>query len=166
MKWLNRPLLVPCLLCGCKHFLSSGWCGFLIGFGWSAKGRRHSSSTTEHLFHMSHAKRKATSFWSYIRTNSPLANSNELTVLWEFFSLHVYLLQEKSPKLVRALTSNLMEFAAKAWNEKTVNAVIFSEVLKLCLRVFNILKLFASIKQLCIPLAPCTTRSNLSSCPF
>lgn len=69
---------------------------------------------------MSHAKLKATSFGSCIRTNSPLANSDELTVLWDCFSLHVHLLQEKSLKLVRALTSNLTESAAKAYNEKTV----------------------------------------------
>lgn len=120
MKWLNRPLLVPCLLCGWKHFLSSRWCGFLIWFGWSAKGRCHSFSITAYLFHMSHAKLKATSFWSCIRTNSPLANSDELTLLWDCFSLRVNLLQEKSLKLVRALTSNLMESTAKAYNEKTV----------------------------------------------
>lgn len=120
MTWLNRSLLVPCLLCGCKHFLSSGWCGFLIWFGWRAKGRQHSFSVTEYLFHMSHAKWKATSFWSCIRTNFPLANSDELTVFWDCFSLHVHLLQEKSLKLVRALTSNLMESAVKAYNEKTV----------------------------------------------
>lgn len=69
---------------------------------------------------MSRAKLKATSFWSCIRTNSPLANSDELTVLRDCFSLHVHLLQEKSLKLVRALTSNLMESTAKAYNEKTV----------------------------------------------
>lgn len=69
---------------------------------------------------MSHAKHKATSFWFCIRTNSPLANSDELTVFGDCFSLHVHLLQEKSLKLVRALSSNLMESAAKAYNEKTV----------------------------------------------
>lgn len=69
---------------------------------------------------MSHAKHEATSFWSCIRTNSPLANSDELTVLWDCFSLHVHLLQEKSLNLVRALSSNLMESAAKTYNEKTV----------------------------------------------
>lgn len=93
---------------------------FLIWLGWGAKGRHHSFSKTEYLFHLSHAKHKAASFWSCIRINSLLANNNELTVLWDCFSLHVHLLQEKSLKLVRALSSNLMESAAKAYNDKTV----------------------------------------------
>lgn len=149
MKLLNRPLLVPCLLCGCKHFLSSGWCGFLIWFGWSAKGRHHSFSITEYLFHMSHAKWKAASFWSCIRTNFPLANSNELTVLWNCFSLHVHL-QKKSLKLVRKLTSISWSLLSRHTIRRQSNPVIFPEVLKLRLTILNSLKLFASNKQLCI----------------
>lgn len=72
--------------------------------------------------------------------------------------------RKKVLKLVRALSSNLMESAAKAFNEKTVKPSDLPR-LKLCLTIFNSLKFFASNKQLCNPLAPSATSSNLSSCP-
>lgn len=164
MKWLNRSLLVPCMLWGCKHFLSSGWCGFWIWFGWSAKGRRHSLSIREYLFHMSPAKRKPTSFGPASGPTLHLPTAMN----WQYSRiafLYMFIFW-KSLKLVRAFTAISWSLLPRHTMRRQSNPVIFPKVLKLRLTIFNSLKLLTFNKQLCIPLAPSATSSNLSSRPF
>jgi len=170
-KWLNRPLLVPCLLRDCKHFPSSWWCGFLIWFGWSAK-KEESLTQNSRIFVSHDSCWTEGNFILVLRQDQLSACSQQWTgnILGLLFSTCSFsisgakqkksnavststLLQKKS-KLIGEHTSNLTESIPKAHNERTVKPVICPEVFKLYLIIFTSLNFFASNNQQCILLAP------------